>query len=319
MPDKAQDKLLLALSGRGTINGEYVSSARCGKDEVAKTLEGFRTYSFALPLKQTAQVLFGLTEEQMWNDKLKNVPIEAWGMSPRLIYQRLGTEGAREVFDPSMWATQAMFVWDDVREGRPNATQHTSPTATTSAPPASIEDFERMIRIAAQTMFQLSDADIFQSETCDSNLSRWPFSFAHIVETIKTKTIPAILDLPPEEAMLRFVEVRSTLPFVEKSSQGPYGTPPDVARGVVVPDCRFDNEADIVRENGGHVIHVCRELPPGIEVVKGHASEQGVSIKPGDLQIVNDGSLEDLRNKAQAALVQLSPNWFNTPTQGPGL
>ena len=74
-----------------------------------------------------------------------------------------------------------------------------------------------------------------------------------------------------------------------------------------------------VRENGGHVIHVCRELPPGIEVVKGHASEQGVSIKPGDLQIVNDGSLEDLRNKAQAALVQLSPNWFNTPTQGPGL
>lgn len=313
------DKLLLALSGRGTINGEYVSSARCGKDEVAKTLDGFRTYSFALPLKQATQVLFGLTEEQMWDDRLKNIPIPAWGMSPRLLYQRLGTEGARNVFDPDMWAKQAMFVWDDVREAKPSATKHTAPVAETSASPANLDDFERLFRVAAQTMFQLSDADIFQSDCTGGNLERWPFSFEYLVEAIKTRTIPAILALPPEEAMRRFVEVRSTLPFIEKSSQGPYGTPPESTRGVVVPDCRFDNEADIVRRNGGQVIHVCRELPTGIEIVKGHASEQGVTVQPEDLRIINDGSLQDLRDKTQAILIQLSPDWLNSSDTRPGM
>ena len=57
------NKVLMGLAGRGTINGEFASTARVGKDEVARVLKedlGFRLYSFALPLKQSAQVLFGL-------------------------------------------------------------------------------------------------------------------------------------------------------------------------------------------------------------------------------------------------------------------
>ena len=52
-------KLLIGLAGRGLIDGKFASTARVGKDEVAKVIRedlGFRTYSFALPLKQVCQV-----------------------------------------------------------------------------------------------------------------------------------------------------------------------------------------------------------------------------------------------------------------------
>jgi len=291
-------KILIGLTGRGYLNGVFASTARVGKDEVANVIKnlGFRTYSFALPLKQTSQVLFGLNDDQMWNDKLKNVIIENWGLSPRTIFQRMGTEGGRNIFDSDMWARMAMFVWDDVKQDRPYTLTHTSESSQWSnKTPSSPEDFTAILHMAARTMFQLDDRDIAQSLSTGAPLSRWPFSFEHVVETIRTKTIPSILQLPPDEAWLEFIKIRSLLPFIEKVSNGPYGIPPQYAKGMVVPDNRFDNEACIIRENGGAIVHVCRELPTGIELVQGHASEQGVTPVDTDKFIYNDGTLEDLR------------------------
>jgi hypothetical protein len=60
---------------------------------------------------------------------------------------------------------------------------------------------------------------------------------------------------------------------------------------VVVDDIRFDNEADLIRADGGLIIHVER----GNGNHDPHASESGIKFKPGDFHIYNNASLDVLR------------------------
>lgn len=53
----------------------------------------------------------------------------------------------------------------------------------------------------------------------------------------------------------------------------------------VVPDVRFDNEADAIRRNGGVIVRVKRL---GVKPVSAHVSEAGVSDHLVDLTVVND-------------------------------
>ena len=84
--------------------------AQSGKDTLGKYLcDEYRClhYYFAKPLKEGAKVMFALTDDQIAN---KEVPIEPWGISPRKIYQRLGTEVGRGI-DPAIWIKNAeMFI-----------------------------------------------------------------------------------------------------------------------------------------------------------------------------------------------------------------
>lgn len=68
---------------------------------------------------------------------------------------------------------------------------------------------------------------------------------------------------------------------------------------VVITDCRFTNEARMVRQLGGQIWQVVRSghNPP----CNGHASENdGTEFCP-DVVIVNDGTLEQLKEKALQA------------------
>lgn len=58
---------------------------------------------------------------------------------------------------------------------------------------------------------------------------------------------------------------------------------------VIVPDVRFENEADLIREFG-FLIHI--EGRGGIE--GSHISEQTLAVKPGDSVITNNGTLSEL-------------------------
>lgn len=65
---------------------------------------------------------------------------------------------------------------------------------------------------------------------------------------------------------------------------------PDTA--IIITDVRFDNEAEWVRKQGGVIIHVRRDTSAKVPE---HASEAGVTVKPGvDFIVDNDGSLADL-------------------------
>lgn len=80
--------------------------ARSGKDSIAKYLwseHAFTRIAFADPMKLAAQQIFGLSDEQTWHDDFKEVEIEHWGMSPREIFQKLGTEAIRGTFGDMTW------------------------------------------------------------------------------------------------------------------------------------------------------------------------------------------------------------------------
>ena len=100
LTNKDGEPMLIGISGK----------AGAGKDTLGKFLcEQYRClhYYFAKPLKEGAKVMFNLSDEQIEN---KEQTIEPWGMSPRKIYQRLGTEVGRGI-DVNVWVKNAeMFV-----------------------------------------------------------------------------------------------------------------------------------------------------------------------------------------------------------------
>lgn len=69
---------------------------------------------------------------------------------------------------------------------------------------------------------------------------------------------------------------------------------------IVVADVRFENEAHMIRENGGSVWHVRRPSADGAEVA--HSSEAGIQFADGDTVIVNDGTIEQLRARVESAI-----------------
>lgn len=61
--------------------------------------------------------------------------------------------------------------------------------------------------------------------------------------------------------------------------------------GIVVTDCRFDNEVAKVWKAGGELWRVSR---PGVGPVNGHESETAIANYPFDYEVRNDGDLENL-------------------------
>ena len=73
-----------------------------GKDTIADNLvknNGFIKYNFANPVKDISKILFNLSEEQLNGSKKEDID-DRWGLSPRTIMQRLGTEfGQYKIYD----------------------------------------------------------------------------------------------------------------------------------------------------------------------------------------------------------------------------
>lgn len=68
---------------------------------------------------------------------------------------------------------------------------------------------------------------------------------------------------------------------------------------VVIADVRFENEADMIRADGGQVWHVRRAAATATPA--DHSSETGVAMRDGDVTIDNDGTLDDLRHAVASA------------------
>lgn len=73
----------------------------------------------------------------------------------------------------------------------------------------------------------------------------------------------------------------------------------DLGERVVITDCRFDNEAEAVLGIGGVMIGILR---PGIEPVRSHASEQGITPDLISTVLYNDGTLDELPGKIEHLL-----------------
>ena len=87
---------LIGLTGR----------KRAGKDTSADYLcakYGYKKAAYADPLKTACQCLFGLREDQLYNQSLKEEPDPYWKLTPRYLMQFLGTDLLRKQFDPDIW------------------------------------------------------------------------------------------------------------------------------------------------------------------------------------------------------------------------
>ena len=84
----------------------FAGKARSGKDTAGAYLVDqyqFLRYSFAQPLKEATKIMFSLTDKQIEN---KEKPAEPWGRSPRELYQKVGTDIARNI-DVNVWVKGA--------------------------------------------------------------------------------------------------------------------------------------------------------------------------------------------------------------------
>lgn len=70
-------------------------------------------------------------------------------------------------------------------------------------------------------------------------------------------------------------------------------------RPVVVTDVRFPNEAEYIRHKGGVLVRVER---PGLHPVDAHESETALDEWEFDCLVVNDGTLDELRERASHLL-----------------
>ena len=79
-----------------------------GKSTAMKVLvdAGYTPVNFADPLKAACAIIFGLTEEEMEDEVIKETPLTRWPyLSPRAIMQKVGTDLFRDWL-PETW-TQA--------------------------------------------------------------------------------------------------------------------------------------------------------------------------------------------------------------------
>lgn len=94
----------------------FAGKAHAGKDLAGQYLVKeyhYLHYYFAKPLKEACKYMFQLTDKQIAN---KEKAIEPWGISPRVMYQHIGTDIGRSL-DPNIWIKNAqMFV--DNSKGR---------------------------------------------------------------------------------------------------------------------------------------------------------------------------------------------------------
>lgn len=68
---------------------------------------------------------------------------------------------------------------------------------------------------------------------------------------------------------------------------------------VVITDCRFPNEAAMIRFNGGKIARIYRD---GVTPAQGHVSDTSCDSIIPDYEIINNGSIEDLQNTLKSCI-----------------
>lgn len=78
------------------------------------------------------------------------------------------------------------------------------------------------------------------------------------------------------------------------------------AGGMVIPDIRYENEAEWIQKMGGIIIHVTRPGYNGDVGTAGHDSEAGYPDNLKDYTVVNDGTIAELHEKIKHIAVALA-------------
>lgn len=86
---------------------------------------------------------------------------------------------------------------------------------------------------------------------------------------------------------------------------------------IVITDCRFENEADMVHEMGGYVIKIIRDDNPhtatlAANAISNHASELGFPVEKCDFVLYNNGSLNAFEETSTSTIKEILLKHYNT-------
>lgn len=93
-----------------------IGKKESGKDTLGDYLVNnyqYQKYSFALPLKKVCKELFLLDDEQLINHTLKETIDTRWGLSPRQMLQKVGTDLIRNNINENFWILHFKFWYNN--------------------------------------------------------------------------------------------------------------------------------------------------------------------------------------------------------------
>lgn len=251
------------------------AKARSGKDTAAAMLLQHRevtAYALADPLKRGCQALFNLTDAQTWDDNVKELKVDAWGLSPREFFQRVGTEWMR-AHNPLHWLMRA-------------DREIYAPEAITPLSPPQLTHPELPFILAAKAFFNLSEVQCWDTGAANVTDPFWGLSPAEMIKLVKLKAFQDFPDFIERRAITAHQNIND-LAYISKPTLDTNGK-----SIIIIKDIRFENEAAYIRKLGGEIWHIVRD---NAEAVNAHSSEFGIKAKPGDITIKNNGTLADYK------------------------
>lgn len=231
-------------------------------------------FALADPLKVGCQALFGLTDSETWDDTLKEQKISLWGKSPREFFQTVGTEWMRH-HNPEHWLMRAEREIN--RSGSSLSGGERIPQEAGADAP---------FILAARAFFDFTVGQLSNAEELNTYDAAWGLSPQEAIDLLKRYAYAMFPD---------YYQLRSQRPL---EALKPRGQVPHDAEVIIIKDIRFENEAAFLRRHNGKIWHIKRQ---DLQKVNAHSSEHGVLQAPEDILILNDGSLDDLRQRVEAA------------------
>lgn len=140
--------------------------------------------------------------------------------------------------------------------------------------------FAAPLKVAAQAIFGFSAQQMHERDMKEAVSDYWGFSPREALQKLGTESVRDVFgpDTWIKRWLLSYMQLKDT-------------------DHVVVTDVRFDNEANLIRHQGGWIVHLRRPANP-FDIGRSHRSEQGVTFALGDMLVENDGSLDLLRETA---------------------
>lgn len=135
------------LSRNPTTLGRIIIGFRgkkgAGKDTAVASCPGLQRVAFADKLREAVGLIYGLTHAQLMDPILKETVDDFWGLTPRFILQRFGTEVTRSIH-PETW------IWSLQR-------QVDKDTDSSVWPPIEVSDGSRRVWQVEVPAFAITD------------------------------------------------------------------------------------------------------------------------------------------------------------------
>lgn len=164
--------------------------------------------------------------------------------------------------------------------------EHTTGTTRAFADP---------LRRAAKEIFGLTDDQMTDRVLKEQVIPYWGKSPRRLLQLLGTESVR---DIFGGDTWVKNADLR--LQALERGEAG-CDLPIDV---VIWTDCRYPEEAQWIRDNGGIVIEIVR---PGVAAVEAHSSEQALPVELVNNRVINCDTLDDLSDLVQMLL----PDWLD--------